>query len=854
MADPAPTRTYRLVDVDPTGFGLGERKLSPFVGRELEFTLLLDRFWQVRASGHGHVVGLKGEPGAGKSRLLFEFRQRLASEHVRYVAGSCVSHGAGTPYLPLVDLLRRALSLDPDSPAESIADRVHAALTNLALDADALAPFLLALVGGRGAAANLEHLSPEAVRLRTFDALYRVLLALAHPGPVVVFLEDLHWIDRTSDAFLEAFIDTLPGAAALVVVTARPGHDATWLARSYASQLALAPLSQQDARTIVSFVLPQADRAEPLHDQIVARADGNPFFLEELSWTVVDGDGRTDVAVPVTVTAALGARMDRLPEAPRRLLETAAVIGREVPTALLEAITGDTAAALSESMRPLVTAEFLFERPGPAFVFKHALTQDVAYARVPVPERQLLHTAIGGALERLHADRTDEVLGQLAHHWARTPNDVKAIHYLARLAQRAGAAYSLDETLAALDAADARAQTMPAGRARDVTIVDLLTRRALPLIHLGRFAEIRDRFHSARATLERLGTHPLTAPLYVLFSLALDQLGERTAASAAARQAVREAEGRGDALTVGKACLVLSLGAFWSGSLEEGVECARRGIPLLEGSTETWWLGHLHWILGVNAATGGALDLARRASRETVAVGKRSADRRLDSYGYWLAGWVDVLDGHHEAGLAACREAFTVAPDPLAKAVAALFLGFANLEAGFAEAAVPLLRGATEQFSAFRHPALQAWAAAWLSDALRAQGQADEATTTARRALQISEATEFPYPAGLARRVLGRVALAGGERAEAATRLQEALEVFTRIDARYDVAQAHLDLATVAHTADDMMGARRHLAAAHRLFAVLDLPRRVQRTEACAVELGLAIEGDGRARELRLGG
>jgi tetratricopeptide (TPR) repeat protein len=839
MAARPSTRTYRLLDRDPTGLGLGGRRLSPFVGREPELTILLDRLGQVRATSRGHVVALMGEPGAGKSRLLLEFRQALAGGDT-LLEGRCASYAATSPYSALADMLRRAWALDPEQSPAGWLQRLQTLLPGLGLDPEALTPYVLTLLGIEKASPALISLSPEAIRTRVFAALQQILHAHACSGSLVLLIEDRHWMDLTSEAFVASFVDSLPGLPCLLVLTTRPGPQSSWLGRSWASQLALPPLSVSDSRRIVQAIVPGL--SAPALDQVARRGDGNPFLLEELACTVAE-HGTTDepTSVPVTVAAALAVRMDRLPPVARRTLETAAVIGREVSLTLLQNIA-DAPEGVVVQLTELVRQELMYQRGNALYVFKHALTQDVAYARLPVPERERLHTAVATALEQFRGGQPDHALDQLAHHWARTGNHAKAIHYLTRLAERATAAYAIDEALAALDAADTHARRLPAGRERDLAVLDLLVRRGLPLIQLGRFAEARDCFDSERPVAERLPGHPIVGPYYALLGLALDHLGERVDASATAHRAIEEADRCGDSVTVGKACFVLALEAFWSGQFEDGLRHAQRGSVCLGDSTESWWVGHLHWIAGVNAATLGALDTARAAGDETYRVGERSADPRLRSYGRWLAGWASIIAGRPDVGLAACKESYDLAPDPLCKAVAAQWLGFACLESGLTDAAVSHLGDAVEQYVAFRFRTLEGWASAWLGGALVAQGSLEKAMAVAARALEVSETSGFAYASGLARRALGQAAHAAGDLPTASHELATAADVLTRIGAAPDAALARIHLAAVCHALGARASAIEHLNAATRTLA--DLGAGMARVAIHELAIALGVSPD----------
>jgi predicted ATPase len=347
---------------------VGGRRLSPFVGRHAELAQLVDNLQRVRESGHGRTVVVMGEPGAGKSRLLLEFRGMLVAHGCPVLEGRCASHASASPYFLLIDLVRRALGVgDIEAP-----DALRAAAAARLLEAgiqDGVAE-ILALLGLPAEA--LAQLTPETVKRRTFDVLRRLVTAYARPGPVVVIFEDLHWGDQTSLEFLEALANSLPGVPLLLVVSTRPGRRGTWLDRSWSSQLALSPLSTGDSCAVVRSLRPDLDIA--MADVVVHRAEGNPFFLEELAWAA--GVSERIDALPATVDAALTARMDRLPAATCQVLEAAAVLGREVPDSLLAVVSGGI--DLDRPLSELVDLEFLYPRPGSGHVFKHALTHDVA--------------------------------------------------------------------------------------------------------------------------------------------------------------------------------------------------------------------------------------------------------------------------------------------------------------------------------------------------------------------------------------------------------------------------------------------------------------------------------------------
>jgi predicted ATPase len=417
----------------------GDRVLSQFVGRERELAALVETLEQVER-GQGQVVGIVAEAGGGKSRLLYEFRQRLAGRRVMYFEGRCLSYGHAMPYHPIIDLLRNNCGItDTDSP-EAIAEKVRGALHEVGMDVEASAPYLLQLLGVKEGTESLAALTPEAIKARTFETLRQMSLHGSQQCPLIIEIEDLHWCDKTSEDYLALLVESVAGASILLLVTYRPGYRPPWLDKSYTTQMALRHLAPQESVTVVRSTRQHRELPEPLEQMIIAKAEGNPFFLEELTRAVLDhADIVTNVTVPETIQGVLMARIDRLPEAPKRLLQTAAVLGRAFSPPLLEAIWDGTR-PLEPLLLDLMRLEFLFERTsaeGPMYVFKHALTQEVAYESLLTTRRQALHAAAGQALETLYAPRLEDVYDRLAYHYARTDNVAKAVAYLTRVAEKA---------------------------------------------------------------------------------------------------------------------------------------------------------------------------------------------------------------------------------------------------------------------------------------------------------------------------------------------------------------------------------------------------------------------------------
>jgi tetratricopeptide (TPR) repeat protein len=814
----------RLVGRERMDPGPG-RRLATFVGRRHDVELLQSRLRSAIA-GHGQVVGIAGEAGIGKSRLLYEFRQTLG-EDVRYLEGRCLSYGSGIPYLPLLDILRDHCGiLETDGP-KAIVDKVRRGLEEVGMDPAEGAPYLLQLLGIRDGTDRLAVLSPEAIKARTFETQRQLGLKGSRRRPLVLAIENVHWIDRTSDEYLAAFVESLAGAPILLILTYRPGYRPAGIEKSYATQIALQPLSAADGASIVRFVRQAEKLPEPLTDAIVARAEGNPLFLEELALAVADrGDGAAAMRIPGTLQEVLLARIQRLSEECRPVLQAAAVLGREFSLRLLGELWQGPG-GLEPHLAELRRLEFLYEESGaqePVYVFRHALTQEVAYQSLAPGRRRVLHARAARALEAQYADRLAEVYDRVAHHYTRAEEATRAIHYLVRSAEKSARSYAHTEAVGALQAALGFVQQLAPGE-RDRIRLDLALRQAHSLYFLGRFADSLALLADLRETVQGLRDPTLASAYHFWLAHTHSHLGQHQAAIAEAERALAEATQAGDVPTLGKAHYVLARSGFWGGQLHESVTQGQQAIALLEGTAERWWLGLAHWGLAFGRGFLGEVGPAFQAAARADALGHEIGDPRLQTYAAWTTGWLHAALGDSDAAVAACRRSLERSPDPVNTADAMSFLGYVLLERGDVGEATGLLEQSVAQWRAFGHTPMLAWFTTVLAEAYLAAGDTGRAHEAASRGLSLAREAAFPYGLGLAVRALGRLARARGLRDEAARLLGEALDTFRTIDARYEQARTCLDLAALAAARDDAGARQAHLAEARRLFQALGIPR-----------------------------
>jgi class 3 adenylate cyclase len=467
----APVEAFELVGVTTLRRRLqaaAARGLTRFVGRQHELESLHQALAQA-AAGHGQVVALVGEAGVGKSRLAYEFVHAHPTQGWRVLESASVSYGKATPYFPVLDLLKRSWHLDePDDP-RTVRAKVTGQVLTLDETLQDTLPALLSLLEVLPDDSPFRQLDPPQRRQHTLQALKRVLLRESQVQPLLLVFEDLHWIDAETQALLDSLVESLPTAQLLLLVNYRPEYQHGWGSKTYYTQLRLDPLPPASADEFLQALLGDDPSLVPLKQLLIARTEGNPFFLEESVRTLVEtgvlvgepgayhlAQALPTIQVPATVQAVLAARIDRLPPEEKRLLQTAAVIGTEVPLPLLQTIADMPEAALHRGLAHLQAAEFLYETrlfPELEYTFKHALTHEVAYGSLLLERRRALHARLVEALEALAPDQLTEQVERLAHHALRGEVWGKAVPYCQQAGVRAWDRAAFREAVAAFEQA-----------------------------------------------------------------------------------------------------------------------------------------------------------------------------------------------------------------------------------------------------------------------------------------------------------------------------------------------------------------------------------------------------------------
>jgi len=797
-----PMHVFELTGAGParTRFDLSRaRGLVRFVGREAE-TRTLEAALERTRRGEGQVLGIVADAGTGKSRLCFEFGERCRAEGMRVNEGHCVAHGKNLPLLPVLEVIRAYYGIEDGDSEALVREKVAGRLLLLDDSHRDVLPILFEFLGAPDPQRPAPPLPPEARQRRLFALLRRLMQAGGATGQEVglILIEDLHWIDAASEAWLSEMVDAAVGGRTLLLLNFRPEYRADWMQRAHYQQLALAPLTAEAIAELIADLIGTHPSSEGLAQRIHLHTGGNPFFAEEVVQMLIESGQLTGVRgayelrdkvgrleVPATVQALLAARIDRLPEREKRVLQSAAVIGKDFAEPLLAAVAGLPERELAEALARLRSGEFLHEKalyPIAEYSFKHPLTQAVAQDSLLGERRRALHAAVARALEAAGGD-LDEQAALLAHHFESAGEARPAAEWHRRAAEwiagsnAAEAALHWQRVRALADEIEDTALASELGERSRVMILEYAWRRGISQ------QEADELLHEGEAWARRQNNPRALASLYNASAIALALgPGQLTRAREMCAEGLRLARAAGDEPLSFALELRLALVISYAGD----VPAARRAIeaanayplavkeaasPLVGYDAPAFAIGFLGTVVG----QAGQLEEATRRLEQGI---ERARARGAAEVLGWLLSfeadvWLERGDLARAARMA--RESMEIAErieSPISRTVAGA-LSRVLAQEGDLAAAITLAEEWVEG-SARSFRSTLPFAMSMLAGFHCERGERDEARRLGHEAVRVAKTQGFRAGQLSAELALARIQLSDSQPEDAAAWLERA--------------------------------------------------------------------------------
>ncbi|MCZ6887941.1 MAG: AAA family ATPase [Gammaproteobacteria bacterium] len=867
VSEPVGVFVLRGVGEQRTRFDVArQRGLSQFVGRDGDMQALESALSQAQA-GNGQVVGLVAPAGTGKSRICFEFLEQCRARGCAVTVGHAVAHGKNVPFLPMLEAFRDYYDVKDGDADHVVREKIAKCLLRVDANLAEMLPVVFEFFGVPDPARPVSRtLDAEARQRQLFEVLRREVREGSDGGQLVTLIEDLHWIDAGSEAFLEQWVDAIAGSRALLLLNFRPEYHARWMGKSYYRQIPLAPLDPEAMNALLGDLLGDDASIAGLAEVIYERTGGNPFFTEEVVQSLIEsgalagarGQYRmmtpiTQLQVPPTVHAVLAARMDRLAEPEKRLLQTAAVIGKNFSEPVLVQVLADVApqeAAPDEvaaALHVLAQAEFIYEQtlyPVAEYTFKHPLTQQVAYETLLRERRAQVHAAVAVASAEVFADKLDEKAGLLAHHWEQAGDRWQAALWHERAANWAGLTDSPEMlrhwqlVLSCLRPLPHSAETLALGVKACVASLNLAWRLGTPT------AKATELFEEGRRLAEAAGDVVSLAALHGTYGCVLGLVGgDADEYVHYSREAVRLADQTEDTGLQVAEHAFLGYGCALAGRLTEGIEVcesararfppdAALGVEYTGGYSPFIGILNSHaWVL----ARAGRLDEASTICQQGEDMARAHGDYEVGTWLQLARIEADVC----RADTGAARDHARSAVETGAKATTdqSRFVGLLTpgishrldrdwdkSEAVLEEAVLAIALGYNRMF--------EGWVRAELARTLLGRGEVDRAEREAQTAITIAHAQHCRYDEARANLVLVHIELRRGD-AAALVRAEEALAsaqaLIDETGARAHQPEVHECRAAMAQLRGDSAAARSENEAAQRLYTEMGATTQAQR-------------------------
>ena len=840
---------------------LARRGLTQFVGRDRELQHLIEACDAARA-GSGRVVSIVGEAGIGKSRLLHELRRHLVREGVDHFEGSCFAHGEVISFLPFIRVVRELFEIrDGDQEKES-RHKLEAGLSELPIDAPELMPFLANLLGLELADLPLPSATPEVIRQRTVDALKQVVLGLARHRPVVLVLEDVHWTDRASEEVVAAIVHAMADVPLAFVLAFRPEYVAastdtarhdrivlerlpsassaemvrTLLSRSYADSVRLQPLPADVSRTMLQDLLKAGRVPKELEDLIAAKTDGNPFFVEELTRSLLEtGDLELrngnyiltrpleSLHVPATVQGVLLSRIDRLSDTLKHVLQVASAIGRVFSVQILDRVT-QLGHDLGLTLTRLQDLEFVYpldDARHERYSFKHVLTQEAVYETLLRARRERYHAMIGQSIEAIYADALEEQYEVLAHHYVRSADRQKALEYLEAVNVKAIQGSAMTEAKAYFDQAMTLLDSSPELEANQVRRIRMLNRQGWMMNALLRLPEYYGLLSRYEAALGSAANEHARGTYLARMGWCEWSFGEFDRAIETTTRAVQLCERLDDLEGAGQAYVHMQWSQMCMGDFADALASGEHALQAVARQFNIRWHLFAHAGRSLTLSWMGRWEASEQAGLTALRRGEASVDDSVIAFAAFTLAICHTARGDFRRAVEYGELAIQRAPTPGDRAWASATWAAAAMRDGEFARSIEILEQTVEALRSARFIWSEVYAVK-LGEAYWRAGQHKRGDDVLEEVVRRATACRMLPVLCTARYLLAEVALSRSDGADdlakAESNVLEAIRIAREIGAENELALATACLGRLRLRCGQVVQARADLATALEIF------------------------------------
>ena len=689
-----PIRVYQVIapSTRRTRFDVStERGLTPFVGRQRELELLIDGYERSK-EGRGQAISIISEAGIGKSRLLYEFRKAVTNEDATFLEGRCLSYSTNIAYHPIVDILRATFDIQDTDTDEKIRQKVTQFLKVLQIDAAIHMPYLLELLAVKESGIEKIPMSPEARKDRTLEALKQITIKGSELRPLIMAIEDLHWMDRSSEDALKSLLESIAGSRVFLIFTYRPEFVHTWGSRSYHSQITLNRLSNRESLLMVEHLLDTKDLDKDIAELTLSKTEGIPFFIEEFIKSLKElkiiekhnGAYKLTrdikmVMIPSTIQDVIMARVDHLPEGARELLRTGAVIEREFSHELIGKVTGLLEQDLLSRLSTLKDSELIYERgiyPSSTYVFKHALTREVVYDSILTKKRKDLHQKIAKTMEDMYQDDVCYHYGVLAGHCIAGENFEKGAEYARLEAKRYQKAASYKDAISYAKQSIACLERLPQSEPIQKKIIDTRAMLSAYYNSLNYQIEAKEAVEPIVDLALRLHYHKRMPSIYHAIGQYYIWVEEDFSKGVPyLKDAFAIASQVGDIYALWQGNFMLGCYMFWDLQIKESWDCLKTALDMSVMADNLTGIANTKSAIALNYFLQGKTVLALQVSQEALHAAE-GGDVVAKQLAYTSYGVISYYTGHFP-------EAEKYLLEALAYSEKAFQLGWAVTAAGY---------------------------------------------------------------------------------------------------------------------------------------------------------------------------